>query len=119
MTNRASEAAKLPAVALALLVTDNTAGQSTHASASKSAPTGSAARNGSYARTAKRAKRSATGNTLLGLVHIGATNAAGEHGGQHGYNQSFFHGYSPESCYRPEGNCLTSWQCEGRSVHTR
>ena len=117
--NRARKATLLPAVSLALLVADNAASQSADTSTGKSAPSGSSTRNGSYTRTAKRAKRGAAGNTLLGLAHIGAAHATGKHDGQQAYNQSFLHGYSPESCYRPKGRYLTSWQYGGRSVHTR
>jgi hypothetical protein len=76
----------LPAFTLALLMTHNTAGQSAYASAGKGSPTSRAAGNGGNTGTAKSAKSRAAGNTLLGLVHIGATNATGKQGGQQTYN---------------------------------
>jgi len=77
-------------------VPDYAASQSAHARASQSAPGSGSTGNGGNACAAKRAKGRATGNTLLGLAHIGATDAADKHGGQQRDYQQVFHIFSPE-----------------------
>ena len=81
---------------LALLVPDYAASQRAHACASQSAPGSGSTGNGGNVCAAKRAKGRATGNTLLGLAHIGATNAADKQGGQHRDYQQLFQIFSPE-----------------------